>query len=226
MRWLLSYPEEGPSSAFYRRWVRAAGAEPTWVSATYDPPGDLLPFHALLLPGGGDVDPARYREPTRHAATQGVLPGRDQLEADLVAAFQAMGRPVFGICRGMQMVNVARGGCLLQHLPDVVAAEREPHSAPDRDVQHPLLVEPDTRLGAVLRAAREVNSSHHQAADPTRLGRGLRVAARSGAGIIEALESEDGGAPVLAVQWHPERLPMEHPASRALRELWAELSRP
>lgn len=225
MKWLLSYPEDGPSVAWYEQWVRAAGAEPVLLDAAYSDPGDLHPFSALLLSGGGDVDPARYGDP-RHDRTSGVLPARDELELALIRKFQELRRPVFGICRGQQILNVALGGGLLQHVPDHVPADQERHSrGPAYDSIHPLLVDASTRLGRALALARDTNSAHHQAVDPARIGRGLRVVARSGRGVIEAVEGGEGTAPLMAVQWHPERLPLEHPASAGLRELWAGLAR-
>jgi putative glutamine amidotransferase len=225
MKWLLSYPEDGPSVAWYEQWVRAAGAEPVLLDADYSDPGDLHAFGALLLSGGGDVDPARYGDPC-HARTGGILPVRDALELSLIREFRRLGRPIFGICRGQQILNVALGGGLLQHVPDLVPPHRERHSrGPDYDSIHALEVDAGTRLGRALASARETNSAHHQAVDPARIGRGLRVAARSGLGIIEAVEGDDGTTPLMAVQWHPERLPLEHPASAGLRELWAGLAR-
>lgn len=224
MRWLLTCSGDERSFSFYETWVRAAGAEPVAVGPDYAAPPSVAPYAALLLPGGGDVDPVLYGAP-RHTRTRGVVARRDDLEMRLVADFLRRRRPVFGICRGMQVLNVAMGGGLLQHVPDLIPEEQERHTQRgSRDSLHPLRAVATTRLGAALVAAVDVNSSHHQAVDPMRLGTGLRVAARSGAGLIEALEDAAGSAPVCAVQWHPERLPQDHPASRSLRDYWASLS--
>ena len=222
MRWLLTYPEDGPSVSFYERWVRATGAEPALVSPAYDHPGDLGLFAALLLAGGGDVDPARYGAALRHPRTGGVQAVRDAFELQLIAEFRALGKPVFGICRGAQILNVALGGGLLQHVPDHLDPEAERHHERDSyDVRHALRGEPATLLGRALAGTRETNSAHHQAVDPARLGQGLRIAAWSGAGLVEAIE----GPRCFAVQWHPERLPLDHPASASLRACWAEVAR-
>lgn len=227
MRWLLTYPEDGPSVAFYARWVRACGAEPVLLDSGYNHPGDLSAYSALLLSGGGDLEPVRYGATSRHPATYDVSQARDALEERLFFEFLALQRPVFGICRGVQLLNVALGGSLLQHVPDVVAEDRERHRQKDSyDVRHPLLVEPSSRLGAALSGASDANSAHHQAIDPARLGRGLQVAAQTPAGVVEALESIDPRARASGVQWHPERLPLEHPASAQLRAHWCEMLGP
>lgn len=221
MKWLLTYPEDGPSVSRYERFVRACGAEPVMIDSTYTHPGDLESFDALLLPGGGDVEPTLYGDSERHPATYDVIPGRDELERRLIDAFVAARRPIFGICRGIQMLNVHFGGGLIQHVPDVVPASQERHEQKDRyDQVHPLIAEERTRLGAAFAGVTETNSAHHQAVHPDRVGRGLVVAARSGAGVIEAVESADLSMRISAVQWHPERLPMEHPACARLIAHW------
>lgn len=221
MKWLLSYPEDGPSVTYYQRWVRACGAEPVLLDAHYTHPGAPDGFAALLLSGGGDVDPARYGQQP-HARTYGVLPARDAVEEQLIGEFLARGRPVFGICRGAQILNVVRGGALLQHVPDRVDPEQERHSRQEAyDARHAVAVDAATRLGQALAGVTETNSAHHQAVDPDRLGRDLRIVARSGCGVVEAVE----GPGCSAVQWHPERLPLEHPASARLRAYWRDLAR-
>lgn len=226
MKWLVSYPEDGPSVAYYDRWVRAAGAEPTLLEDGFAHPGDPSSFAALLLSGGGDVDPALFGETVRHARTYGVVAARDGLELRLIREFQELKRPIFGICRGIQILNVALGGGLWQHVPDHVEESRERHGrASGYDSMHGIVLDGQTRLGAALRGTLTTNSAHHQAVDPARMGRGLRVAARSSAGVIEAVESWEGSAPLLAVQWHPERLPLDHPASANVRAFWADLAR-
>lgn len=221
MKWLLTYPEDGPSVSRYERFVRACGAEPVMIDSRYEHPGDLAEFDALLLPGGGDVDPALYGDSQRHPATYDVIPKRDMLERKLIDEFIAQDRPIFGICRGIQILNVHFGGGLIQHVPDLVPEERERHEQKDRyDQVHPLVAEKRTRLGAAFADVLETNSAHHQAVHPDRIGRGLVVAARSGSGVIEAVESEDPSMRISAVQWHPERLSFEHPACALLIAHW------
>jgi len=225
VHWLLTYPENGPTLDNYRRWLARDGVETTCLDAAYSHPGDISRFDALLLPGGGDVDPARYHAP-RHSDTDGILDARDRVELQLIAEFRAMRRPVFGICRGLQILNVACGGALIQHVPDRVAAASEEHSRPaGADAAHSVKQNLESRLGSVLREAGDVNSSHHQAADPERVGTGLRIAAWSGAGIVEAVESIDSSDRLSAVQWHPERMDAHHPASAVLRAHWCRIVR-
>ena len=132
---------------------------------------------------------------------------------------------MLGICRGLQIVQVALGGRLIQHVPDLVNPADERHSQnAGQDSIHALTWRSKLPMAAVLEGrATECNSSHHQAADPSALGQGLAVAATSACGIIEALEmAMDDGRFVSCVQWHPERLTPDHPASGALRGYWVE----
>lgn len=221
MKWLLTYPEDGPSVAFYEQWVRAAGAQPVLVAHAYTHPGDLTDLAALLLAGGGDVDPALYGA-APHPRTGGISPARDALEQRLIQEFLALGRPVFGICRGVQILNVTLGGGLVQHVPDVVRPDLECHrQQKGYDSRHSVTADPSTALGRALQEAGESNSAHHQAVDPARLGRGVHIAIRSGAGLVEGIEAPGCSA----VQWHPERLPLDHPASVTLRAHWAAIAR-
>ena len=155
---------------------------------------------ALVLSGGPDVDPARYDEP-RHEATQEARVERDAFELALAELAAAQALPTLAICRGMQVLNVARGGTLHQHLPDVVGHKGHSPVAGEY-AWHPVEVEPESTLGRILAGASvDTASHHHQAID--RLGRGLRVVARAEDGTIEAVE--DPGLPyLLGVQWHPE----------------------
>lgn len=162
----------------------------------------LLALDGLLLTGGGDVDPARYGE-APVPEVYGVNAGRDAFEAALVVAAARAGVPVLGICRGSQILNVALGGTLHQHVPAVTGRN---HSVKDRAYEpvHGVAVAPDSCLAAVVgNTAVAVNSLHHQAVD--RPGAGLRAVAWADDGIIEAVES-DGFGRFLAVQWHPELL--------------------
>lgn len=173
----------------YAAAVRQAGGEPVFGKETAECGG-------LLLPGGGDICPALYGQPDRGCGPWNEE--RDRLELDLAGRFLAAGRPVLGICRGLQVVNVALGGTLVQHVDG--HGQRE-----GRDSFHPAAAEPGS-LAEKLRGGRFiVNSAHHQAAD--RLGEGLRITVRAEDGTVEALEHE--ALPVWAVQWHPERLPPE-----------------
>lgn len=147
---------------------------------------------ALLLPGGGDIDPHRYGRPTRGARE--IDPARDACELALFRRFAAAGKPIFGVCRGLQLVNVALGGTLHPHIDGhdrVNGADRV----------HPVRTD-DALLLRLYGARFPVNSAHHQSA--ARLGDGLRAVAWAEDGTVEALRHET--LPILAVQWHPERL--------------------
>jgi putative glutamine amidotransferase len=155
----------------------------------------------LLLAGGGDVDPACYGEATGPEVA-GVDAGRDAYELALVRSARQRRVPVLGVCRGLQIANVAHGGSLIQHLPFVTSAEHR-DDARSHEAVHPVVVEPGTPFAALVGAPLvDVNSLHHQAVD--RVGVGLSVVARGLDGTIEALASDDAG--FVGVQWHPELL--------------------
>ena len=226
MRWLLTFPENASSQAKYVAWALRGGVQADILAPETPIPASLDDYAALLLPGGGDVEPGLYGAKVSHPRVYGVRPAQDARELHLIQVFQAAQKPIFGICRGLQMLNVAFGGELIQHVPDRVPEAQERHRKHDSyDARHGLVWDTATRLGWRLSMAADTNSAHHQAIDPEALGRGLQVAARSTGGIVEAVECFTGPAPVVAVQWHPERLPAEHPASRALLEFFCALAR-
>jgi putative glutamine amidotransferase len=153
----------------------------------------------LVLIGGGDVDPDRYRRPA-DPATGGVIPLRDASEIALLAAALALDLPVLAICRGMQVLNVHLGGSLIQHLPDAVG-----HTGHQPEVgcfgTTEVRIEPGSRLSKILDDSVTVRCSHHQAVD--RLGAGLVATAWAPDGVVEAIELSS--APfVIGVEWHPE----------------------
>jgi putative glutamine amidotransferase len=155
----------------------------------------------VLLTGGGDIDPGRYGAQP-HPATSRVSESRDAAELEVLGAAVAAGKPVLGVCRGMQLVNVARGGTLCQHLHN--DAGHTP--APGTFGAHPVRVAAGSRLAGILGAngsGVDVPTAHHQAID--RLGDGLVATAWAADGVIEAVEPTDaGGRFFVAVQWHPE----------------------
>ena len=220
MKWLVtSTPKAKPDN--YLNWLAGAGIEGVSVlsadaaSASAD---------ALLLTGGGDVEPRRYHsEPAPE--TDGVDADRDEMECGLIAQFIKAGRPVFGVCRGIQILNVALGGKLIQHVPSVLRESELHAQVGGKDVVHPVSFTKGSKLAEALNGVATVNSAHHQSVDPEAVGRGLRIIAVSGQGIVEAVEGVDLGAPVLAVQWHPERLePRTHAAAYKLLRLMMELA--
>ena len=173
-------------------------------------------FDALLLGGGADVDPVRYGKDRLANGTVEVDADRDRIDFELFELARRRGAPVLGICRGLQVVNVALGGTLIQDIPtqrpsDVVHGRERDKTRRD----HAVTVEPGTRL-AELSGGGEVlvNSRHHQAIEA--VAPGLAVSGTSPDGLAEAVEGE-GGPWLVAVQWHPENLaPAGDPVSRRL----------
>ena len=213
----MTFPEDRASLEFYVRFAAQFGADAVPFSAGENLPDDLAEFAGLLLSGGGDVEPSRYGDETKHAKTYGVNPARDAMELNLIARFIEAGKPVVGICRGLQILAVHFGGRLHQHVPDLVDESAENHRVPKGyECFHSLQFDATTKLGAALREISETNSAHHQAVNADASMRHLRVASRSPAGIIEAVECFDFAAPIIAVQWHPERLAENHPARENL----------
>lgn len=161
----------------------------------------LAGVDGLILTGGVDVDPSYFRaEPHPFL---GLVDGpRDRFEMALYGAARAKGVPVLGVCRGHQLINVAAGGTLHQHLPAVVQTLQHEQADITGAPLHSVTLEPGSALAQAFGAARvRTNSYHHQAVD--RPGQGLKIVGRSTDGIVEALENTDGSF-VLGVQWHPE----------------------
>jgi putative glutamine amidotransferase len=188
----------------YLRAVEAAGGEPVELMAGSD---TLPPLDGLLLPGGWDVDPDLYGEKPDPTVKE-IDRELDDTELSLFRQAREANIPVLGICRGQQVINVAMGGSLFQHLEDHdVRGHGRSHIA------HTIEVDPASELG---RAAGEslipVNSFHHQAVKS--LAPGLRQTARGEDGTIEGVESDDGL--IVAVQCHPEELVGDLPWARSL----------
>ncbi|MGW1838690.1 gamma-glutamyl-gamma-aminobutyrate hydrolase family protein [Streptomyces sp. NPDC002067] len=182
--------------AGYHRHVQRAGG----IAALLPPDAPeraaatVARLDGLIIAGGADVAPARYgAEPDPR--TGPPAPARDAWELALIEAASAAAVPLLGICRGLQLLNVARGGTLLQHL--------DGHNGPPGVfARHTVTPVPGTALAAVLPEEVAVPTYHHQAVD--RLGRNLRISARAADGTVEGLEDPDAPAFTLAVQWHPE----------------------
>jgi putative glutamine amidotransferase len=191
--------------------VRRGGGRPVLL-----PPGGdgeeagltVASLDGLVVSGGPDIDPARYGA-ARHPQTQAPVPGRDAWDLAVTGAALTQGVPLLAICRGMQVLNVLRGGTLHQHVPDLVGHERHKGGL-GYFGRHQVRVSPDTVLAGILPEPGlfEVPTHHHQAVDL--LGDGLKAVAWEEDGIIEAVEigpSALGGLSgfVLGVQWHPEQ---------------------
>lgn len=181
----------------------------------------------ILLTGGGDIAP-RYFGETPQAALEDVQPVRDELELTLVGWALEENKPLFGICRGIQVMNVAAGGSLYQDIaaqcPDADKHDYFSSQAYPRDLlAHSVAVRPGSRLGAVLSTDHlSVNSLHHQAL--RRVASIYQVVANSPDGIVEAIEAPDHPFAV-GVQWHPEELLVSQDAARRLFLAFVDASR-
>jgi putative glutamine amidotransferase len=191
----------------YLESVRRAHGEPLELDAARDAPAAVVArVQGLMLTGGGDVDPALYGE-APHETYHASEDGRDAYEIALVKAAAEAGLPIFAICRGMQLLNVAFGGTLVQDIPSMVNGAVH-HAVPEPRfaIAHEVWVAGGSRLAEVMAEKLEgetcqVNSRHHQAVKA--VAAGWEVSATAPDGVIEAIE-QPGQAFRLAVQWHPE----------------------
>jgi putative glutamine amidotransferase len=206
----LWYTPTNGNAISYLRAIEAAGGIPSLIHLTRD--AEVLDAHyqrcdGLLLAGGEDVDPSFYgAEP--HPQLEKTNPFQDEVEIALARRAAAEGRPLLGICRGTQLLNVALGGTLYQDIAtELPGTLNHRESAERRDMAylaHPMTLEGDSWLAERLDTAElPVNTLHHQALH--RLAPGLRVVARAPDGVIEAVEGTGPGF-VLGVQCHPEEL--------------------
>jgi putative glutamine amidotransferase len=197
----------------YRRAVEDAGGEPVDLV----PGTETLPqLDGLLLPGGWDVDPSFYGE-DRDTQVQETDPELDATELRLFQQAREREIPVLGICRGQQLINVAMGGSLVQHIED-----HDARAIGRKHLAHAVAVDPSSELGrATGNEAIRVNSLHHQAVD--KLASGLHPTARGEDGTVEGVETDDGL--VVAVQCHPEELTAEFPWARSLFERFVARAR-
>jgi putative glutamine amidotransferase len=202
-RWGLWDEPADVQFTLYADAVAAAGAVPLLLPPV-DPDlaGDAVgALDGVIIAGGADVDPARYGA-ERSTRTGPPQDHRDAWELALTARALEREVPLLGICRGMQVLSVALGGTLVQHLPDVVGSDVH---APDPGAfaRHDVRLAGGSRLGALLGERITVATHHHQAVD--RLGDGLQPAGWADDDVVEAVELDRGGAPwVVGVQWHPE----------------------
>ncbi len=198
-RILISSATAQPDSALnYENAVRAAGGE---FVTRYCSEVDLS-FDGLLLTGGGDIDPCHYSR-----VKEGSMPpdpDRDRTELALCKAYLEAGKPILGVCRGHQIINVALGGTMIQDLGEFL--NRFHRRIGPTDKAHSIWASEGGILYSLYGQHFGVNSSHHQAVEDP--GRGLVVMARSEAGTVESLELP--GKPVLGVQFHPERMTGAH----------------
>ena len=210
--------------------LRQAGLEPLPIAPDASPEAvdaAVRSAGGLLLSGGPDVHPARYREEVAGSEVNDASMIRDSMEFAAAAAADAAGMPILAICRGAQVLNVHRGGALLQ---DIGESHRDGRRQAEKwRAFHQVGADGASRLADVLGSTdAEVNSRHHQAIDPARPGDGLAIVARCPVdGIVEAIEGTDPGRFVLGVQWHPENMAlapkdsMERAQAQAIFEAFA-----
>ncbi len=224
----------------YENAVRACGGEPVRIPLDAEPEEIaklISECQAVLLPGSpADVDPQKYGE-AKSPKTNDADPGRDNVDELLIQDAYNMHKPLFGICYGLQSLNVWRSGTLVQHIEGTKVDHEAGRAVA---VAHTVKVEPATRFAEMIAKAAlprgevpkgeaqksevNVNSSHHQSAAV--VGDGLRIAARSSQdNIIEAIEGTNPEHFVIAVQWHPERTFDTDPASKALFEEFVEAAK-
>jgi len=196
-RILISSSEGGAKN--YTAAIEAAGGE-AFVFYLPETEGE---YDGLLLCGGGDIDPSVYGQ--ENIACDGIDVERDEAEFALVKRYVELGKPILGICRGHQVINVAFGGTMIQDVgEDLCLFHKRGEEPVDR--VHPVRACEGSFLFEMFGQTFPVNSSHHQAVD--KLGEGLRPAAWAESGLVEALEHER--LPIRSVQWHPERISYEN----------------
>jgi len=221
-----TYPERAYTNAAYIRALQEAGAVPVLLppqlaGAARDALWSRL--DALMLTGGGDVDPARYGQPP-HPTVYEVSAARDDLEIDLTGRALAEGVPLLAICRGIQVLNVALGGTLVQDIASTTGSLIQHSQKDKRHVPtHAVKIEPGSDLAAILGCpALEVNSLHHQSID--RPGQGLRIVAHAPDGVAEGAEVPAHPFAV-GVQWHPEELVGHDATARHLFDALVDAAR-
>ena len=184
----------------YVRAVDLAGGRPLLIPPVENGIDETLDaLDAIIFSGGGDLDPDTYGAET-HPETKEVRPERDSAELALLQAALGRDMPVLAVCRGSQLLNVSRGGDLVQHLPEIVGHDRHRHEHGVM-ADHEVTVETASRLGSILGERAPVKSSHHQGFG--RIGDGLQASAWAEDGTTEAVEDPSSRF-ALGVLWHPE----------------------
>lgn len=203
--------------------VRRAGGIPVLIpGGEADWEQILALLDGLILSGGGDVHPEHYGSPG-HPAVYAVDPQRDALELTLAREAVVRQLPALCVCRGAQVLNVALGGTLIEHLPDEVGEDIAHRNSPPGYTRHPIAVEPGSRLAAILGATTvQAASWHHQAIRQP--APALAVTAHAADGTIEAAELP-GHPWLVAVQWHPEITSAEDPIQQRLFDAFVAAAR-
>lgn len=178
--------------------LAASGMEPV-VSLELPDAVSLSQFDGLLLPGGADIDPARYGQPVN--GSKGINPELDEKQFAILDAFYKAGKPILGICKGHQVLNVYFGGDLIQHLP-----QSDRHQWDTEDKVHMTTAVPGSWLAELYGTEFPTNSAHHQAVDHA--APGFQIIQQSDDGVVEAITHPE--LPILSLQWHPERMCYEY----------------
>jgi putative glutamine amidotransferase len=192
--------------------LRKAGAIPVVIPPQPENAAEVVEqLDGILLAGGEDADPALYNEERHPTVTETMDERRQWNDLALAKAARQRGIPTLGVCLGMQVMNVAAGGSLVQDIDSQIGTEIQHASRPENRARHDVLVEQGTRLASILPAVElNVNSSHHQAV--RNLAEGLRITAHAPDGVVEGLE--DPRHPFyVGVQWHPEDMVGESSAA-------------
>ena len=217
--------EEGRYSipGLYLDAVRAAGGIPILLTPGEPQVESLLSqVDGLLLAGGGDVNPDRYGS-SGHAEVYAVDEARDVLEFNLVSMALEQQLPLLGICRGLQVINVALGGTLIEHLPDVIEDKTAHCLVPRAPTEHAIELAADSRLAGIYQETHfSAASWHHQAIGD--VAPGLTIVGRAPDGTIEALEMADHPE-LIAVQWHPELTAETDPIQQRIFSTFIEICR-
>ncbi len=207
----------------YAKSLERAGAKVRWIELDdiNRAVKDALSCDGLLLPGGADIAPTMYGQtPTRECGKPNEI--RDKAEPAILNAFLKNGKPIFAICRGIQLLNVVKGGTLKQDIKSEQTYKHMDFFSRARSI-HPVEIEKDSLLFDIVKEEHiDVNSMHHQAIDT--VGDGFRVTAKSADGYVEAIELE--GYPFcMGVQWHPEHMSQKSEMQRKLFNAFVEKAR-
>ncbi len=214
-------------ASYVRALRRAGGIEAILLPTPLDDgeAAELMArYDGLLLLGGGDLEPATYGQDADHTVYE-VDQDRDVNELALTRAAIAIGTPVLAICRGHQVLNVALGGTLDQHITDRAGlAEHGKPGVDDGAARREINIVDGSRLASATAATRLIGSCHHHQA-VEKLGDGLQVVARADDGVIEGIELSDPDAPwVVGVQWHPEDTAATDPTQQRIFDRFVEVS--
>ncbi len=217
----IGYTFKNRTREFFLKWrttywyaIVMAGGEPVPVYPDSNLDTLCPTLDGVILTGGGDVHPRRFGQEPDGTLMDSVQEARDELELAIARRAAETGKPLLGICRGIQVMNIALGGGLIQHIEGHAQVANTFEGPP---TQHPVQVAPDSLLARTLRVnpGAVVNTYHHQAVPADNLAPGLRATAWAEDGTVEALEMPDHPY-YIGVQWHPERLYELGPEQRNL----------